>query len=208
MSLPKSVDAIVVDSSTFDLPTTVATPKPITFGSQVLTPGSSITVSSTVVSLGDDGKTAFANGTPVVVPPAETSQESEGSSGAAPVLTVGMSTYTAQSNRGFAIDSQTLVPGSTIAVDGTVVSLAATGGVAVMETSTEALTTPLSSSGNGGNVGGYVWSALGGTGVTATASIGSGGANDKPDIAAGTAEKLSGHGGVLIVALAVALWAL
>ena len=116
-------------------------------GSQTLTPGGVITVSSTTVSLASNRAYAVVG----------LKTQSLGIT-APPALKIGSQTITANSADDFIVGSQTLTPGGVVVVSGTTISLASGGTEAVVGTSTVGL-------------GPYIIAGLGGNG-TANASTG------------------------------------
>tara|TARA_R110002003_G_scaffold117_1_gene10355 strand:- start:13499 stop:15667 length:2169 start_codon:yes stop_codon:yes gene_type:complete len=88
-------------------------------GSSTLTPGGSVVVADTTISLAPGATALVINGrTTLLTPSAQPIITS------APLLTIGSQTYTAISGTTFVIGGQTLTPGGTITVDGTTISLA------------------------------------------------------------------------------------
>ena len=171
--------AVVVAGSTYPLSgdSDATTPPVLTFGtelvtadpsggfvigSQTLLPGGSITVSGAVLSL-------LPSATAIVI----TGSTFDLSSGNLPltpgVLTVGTNLVTANPSGAFVVDSKTLTPGDVITVAGTVISLESGGSVAVVGGQTEVLSTKLTGSSTV-NIGGLIWSALGGAPGGAAAS--------------------------------------
>ncbi|KAF2681583.1 hypothetical protein K458DRAFT_433400 [Lentithecium fluviatile CBS 122367] len=124
----------------------------VIIGTQTLQPGSAITVGGTTTTL-PNGQTTVTGGTELVLdpqgtqvivdrtstlnlPPAVPVQQT-----AAPVVvTVGDQTITAAPSGPIVIGTQTLLPGSTILVDGTTLSLAPSGSQLVVGSSTIPLT--------------------------------------------------------------------
>lgn len=109
----------------------------VVVGSQTLTPGApAITVGTLPVSLVPGGTAIVIGGsTSFIAPgPAATPQA------APPVLTIGQSTFTANAATQFFIaPGQTLTPGGTATVDGTVVSLGPSASIIVIGDSTQAV---------------------------------------------------------------------
>ena len=99
---------------------------------QTLSPNSVITVSGTTISLGPAGSTAVIEGSTQVL-------GSGPSITPAPhfVLTLGDTSFTANSNSDFIIAGQTLAPGGEITVSGTPIQLASDASAAVVGSSTE-----------------------------------------------------------------------
>lgn len=88
-------------------------------GSQILTPGGSVVVADTTISLAPGATALIINGqTSIITPPSQPVITN------APLLTIGSQTYTAISGTTFVIGGQTLTPGGVITVDGTTISLA------------------------------------------------------------------------------------
>ncbi|KAK4695047.1 hypothetical protein P7C71_g2627, partial [Lecanoromycetidae sp. Uapishka_2] len=105
-----------------------------TIAGQVLTPGGTITVSSTPIVEPTSGGVAIIGGS---------TQTLAGSlltpTAALPVLTFDGSTYTANTASQFIIAGQTLTPGGSINAFGTVISEPTSGGVAIIGGSTQTL---------------------------------------------------------------------
>ncbi|KAL8922142.1 MAG: hypothetical protein Q9208_005337 [Pyrenodesmia sp. 3 TL-2023] len=122
-------DKVIVDESTYDLPTAagaVKTPavNPITLPNGiVVTPGASaITVSEQIISVFPNGNGFVIDGSTVTIPAATTSAES--------IFTVAGQVFTAAPT-GFVINGTTVSPaGAAVTVSGTVVSLG-TGGLRI-----------------------------------------------------------------------------
>jgi len=108
-------------------------------GGQTLTRGGAITISGTKISYASEGTAVVINGV--------TQSLTRASPTSTPVLTVGGQTYTARVGSNFVIDGATLVPGGQITVDGTTISLAAAGTVAVVNAATETLSQGTAASG-------------------------------------------------------------
>jgi hypothetical protein len=87
-------------------------------GSSTLTPGGIITVSGTTISLAPGATAIVINGQTSSLTPSSSPITN------APLLTIGSNTFTATSGTAYIISGQTLVPGGTITVDGTTISLA------------------------------------------------------------------------------------
>ncbi|KAF2848433.1 hypothetical protein T440DRAFT_171846 [Plenodomus tracheiphilus IPT5] len=139
LSLAPSASFIVVDGVTSTLQNPAAaqiTAPPLTIGdsrfaplpgtgtsylifSMLLTPGGSIVVAGTTISLASGATALIVNGqTSYIGPQAQLIITN------APLLTVGSRTYTAVYGTTFIIDGKTLTPGGVITVDGTTISLA------------------------------------------------------------------------------------
>ena len=172
LSLLPSATAVVIAGSTYPLSgdSDATIPAVLTFGtelvtanpsnafvigSQTLLPGSSTTVSGTILSL-------LPSATAVVIA-GSTFGLSGGDHPLTPaVLTVGTNLVTANPSGAFVIGPETLTPGGAVTVAGTIISLGSGGSVAIVGGQTEMLsTTPTRSSTM--NIGGLIWSALGGT---------------------------------------------
>jgi hypothetical protein len=110
--VPTAVAVVTLGGTTYTADSTGR----VVIGGQTLAPGHAITVSGTVVSLPLGGAST----------PAPT---------AAAVVTLGGTTYTADSTGRFVIGGQTLAPGQVITVSGTVVSLPL-GGTSTLSSST------------------------------------------------------------------------
>jgi hypothetical protein len=94
-------------------------------GGQTLIPGQAVSFDGTSVSLASGGSAVVVNGV--------TQTLSSGSpTEAAAVLTIGGQTYTARSGASYVIGGQTLVAGSAVTVDGTIISLQSGGTAAVI----------------------------------------------------------------------------
>lgn len=102
---------------------------------QKLSPGGQIMVSSTPVSLAPSANFAVIGTSTQVLATHAAVQK-------AALLTFAGSTYTANAASQFVVAGQTLPPGGQITVSGTPLSLAPSGDLAVIGTSTELLTTP------------------------------------------------------------------
>lgn len=160
ISLPPGGTAFIIGSSTLHLYSAYTSNNPpapylLTLGSSVIsanaasafdidgqtfTPDDAITISDTLYSL-------LSGGTGIVIHSS----------------TYSFSKYdftlTGDSAGDLVLDSQTLIPGEITTVDGTVVLMASSGGIAIVGGQTKTLVT----STEAGGIGGYVWSALGGT---------------------------------------------
>lgn len=139
LSLDPSASFVVIDGQTSQLPNSAAAqitaapvltigngifrPLPGTgtsylIGSSTLTPGGSVVVADTTISLAEGATALIVNGkTSLILPSAQ------GVITNAPYLTVGSQTYTAISGTTFIISGQTLTPGGVITVDGTTIRL-------------------------------------------------------------------------------------
>lgn len=113
----------------------------VVVGSQTLTPGApAVTVGTLPVSLVPGGTALVVGGSTSFIPPgpAATPQAPP------PVLTIGSSTFTGNAATQFFIaPGQTLTPGGTATVDGTVVSLAPGASFIVIGDSTQAIQNPV-----------------------------------------------------------------
>ena len=135
ISLAPEPTAVFIGGSSFavnNVPAPTAAPS-ITFGGsvitasnsqfviegQTLTPGGAITVSGTAVSLGDSGSTLVVGSSTFAV-----------GGTMAPVFSVGDTEYTASAST-FVVQGQTLTPGGSVTIGGTVYSLQP-GGTAVV----------------------------------------------------------------------------
>lgn len=87
-------------------------------GSSTLTPGGSIVVVDTTISLALGATALIVNGKTSIITPSN-----QGVITKAPYLTVGSQTYTAISGTTFIINGQTLTPGGVITVNGTTIRL-------------------------------------------------------------------------------------
>ena len=94
--------------------------------STTLTPGGAITTSGTVISMGPSGVIVGSSTLPYIVLPSNGPTQTP-----EPVLTVGRTPYTALDGGSFIIDGQTLAPGGTITVSGSVIGLSPSGRPAV-----------------------------------------------------------------------------
>lgn len=109
-------------------------------GGQILTPGGTVTVSSTVISLASDQTDAVVGTRTEVLGPHPTGGLDSGPAVATRSnLTLGSQTLTSNSLGQYNIDGQTLTPGGAITVSGTMLSLAPNGSDVVVGTKTEAL---------------------------------------------------------------------
>ena len=155
ISLSPDKTTLIVGTSTGNLVPSITIPPALTIGSQTvtansqnqyliagqtLTPGGTITLSGTRISLSPD-KTALIIGTstenlsPTITKP--------------PTLTIGSQTITANSQNQYLIAGQTLTPGGVITVSGTRISLTPDETAVIVGTSTEALTTSSVGTGTG-----------------------------------------------------------
>ncbi|KAL2349944.1 hypothetical protein BJ546DRAFT_818385, partial [Cryomyces antarcticus] len=101
-------------------------------GGQTLTPGGMITVSGTTISLAPSAANIVVNGvTQTLASPATVT--------APPVLTIGGTTYTANTDTTYTIAGQTLTPGGVVTVSGTVISLTPSATAIVLNGVTSAL---------------------------------------------------------------------
>lgn len=137
IALGPSASFAVINGATETLsgPAALTTPPPLTIGNgvytaipgtgttyliggSVLTPGGIITVAGTTISLAPGATAVIVNGITSELLPTATITN-------APLLTIGMATYTALSGTGttFVIGGQTLTPGGIITVSGTTISL-------------------------------------------------------------------------------------
>lgn len=151
LSLAPSGAYVVVDGTT-QRPTPVATPAQ-TLGiggttytansasgfvvdGTTLTRGGSVVVDGTTVSLDASGGYVVVNGvTQSLSAPVATASP-------APTLVIGGTTYTANSASGFVIDGTTLTRGGSAVIDGTTVSLDASGAYVVVNGATQTLSAP------------------------------------------------------------------
>ena len=149
ISLSPSENALIIGSSTENLAaaaiTTPPSPPPVlTIGSQTitanslhqfliagstLTPGGSITVSGTLISLSPDEASLVVG----------TSTENLRTTAAPPAITIGSQTITANPADQYIVDRQTLTPGGVITVAGTRISLTPDETAVVVGSSTEVL---------------------------------------------------------------------
>lgn len=151
LSLAPSGSYIVVDGST-QRPTPIATPAPaLEIGGTVYTAnqasgfvvdgvtlirGGSVVVDGTIISLDASGGYAVVNGvTQSLSAPATNASP-------APTLEIGETTYTANKASGFVIDGEILTRGGSVVVDGTTVSLDASGGDVVVNGVTQTISAP------------------------------------------------------------------
>ena len=151
LSLAPSGAYIVVDGST-QRPTAVATAVPIldiggttytanqasgfVVDGATLTRGGSVVVDGTTVSLDASGGYAIVDGnTQSLSAPATNASP-------APILEIGGTTYTANQASDFVIDGTTLTRGGSVVVDGTTVSLDASGGDVVVNGVTQTISAP------------------------------------------------------------------
>lgn len=152
ISLNPSADVAVVGGSTQLLTTSAPSPNPAVIkfagstytanaasqfvvAGQTLTPGGQITVSSTPISLNPSADVAVVGGSTQFLAIATPSPN-------VAVMTFAGSTYTANAASQFVVAGQTLTPGGQITVSNTPLSLASSGNLAVIGTSTQLLTTP------------------------------------------------------------------
>ena len=220
LSLAPSGSFLVVDGATTTLatPATVAaahiTPPPLTIGNGVfkplsgtgttyqigttlLTPGGSVVVAGTTISLAAGATALVINGVttslaaqaqPVITNP--------------PLLTIGSQTYTAVGGSGttFIMGGQTLTPGGTITVDGTTIVL-----------SPQATELIYGSSGRSTSTALFPATTTGSTGTTSTASASEGqsGAQAAPtSTREGSASRMHRPGSVLAAAVGCLGWLL
>ena len=151
LSLAPSGSYIVVDGST-QRPTPIATPAPaLEIGGTVYTAnqasgfvvdgvtlirGGSVVVDGTIISLDASGGYAVVNGvTQSLSAPATNASP-------APTLEIGGTTYTANKASGFVIGGEILTRGGSVVVDGTTVSLDASGGDVVVNGVTQTISAP------------------------------------------------------------------
>jgi hypothetical protein len=151
LSLAPSGAYIVVDGTT-QRPTPVATPAPtlgiggttytansasaFVIDGENLTRGGSVVVDGTTVSLDASGGYVVVNGvTQSLSAPVATATP-------APTLDIGGTTYTANSASAFVIDGTTLTRGGSVVVDGTTVSLDASGAYVVVNGATQTISAP------------------------------------------------------------------
>ena len=106
---------------------------------QTLTPGGTITASSTVISMPEGTNFAVIGSSTQFLGTAS----AKPSTAEAPVLTLDGSTYTADASSDFVIASQTLIPGGIITVLGTPISLAQGAVDAVVGSSTQMLSSAI-----------------------------------------------------------------
>ena len=111
-------------------PFTVDSSSNLVFGTQTLIPGGFINVSNTPISL------AFSGGVVIVGSSTQTLGARPTTEVARPLLTLGGSTYTANSASAFVIGTESLLPGGAITILGTPISLPATASYVVQGTST------------------------------------------------------------------------
>ena len=121
-----------------------------TIDGQILVPGGKIIISGTAISLATDGASAIIGTStqmldPTITPP--------------PTVIVNGKIYTEDPGGLFIIDGQTLGPGGTVTISGTVIALASDGLHVVMDGSTQSIATQVS--GDPG-IGGLIFSGLGG----------------------------------------------
>lgn len=141
LSLASSGAFLVIDGSTTTLATPAGvaaaqiTPPPLTIGNGVfrplpgtgttyqigtalLTPGGSVVVAGTTISLAAGASALVVNGVTTALSP-----QTQPIVTNPPLLTIGSQTYTAASGTAFIIGGQTLTPGATITFDGTTIVL-------------------------------------------------------------------------------------
>ena len=120
---------------------------------QTLSPGGTITASSTAIALATGAAFAVIAGSTqsLVLDPAPTGP---------PTFTLNGSTYTAGTGSDFVIGSQTLTEGGVVTVAGTPISFASNGGDVVVGTSTEAV-----------KIGGLIMSGFGNGGASTTGPV-------------------------------------
>ena len=107
-----------------------------------LTRGGSVVVDGTTVSLDPSGGYAVVNGVTQTLPAPATTGFPATTASPAPTLEIGGTTYTADQSSGFVIDGTTLTRGGSVVVDGTTVSLDASGGDVVVNGVTQTMSTP------------------------------------------------------------------
>lgn len=162
----------------------------IIFGDgQTLLPGSTTVVDGTTLSLGVQGTQIVVGSSTIPLHPPEIT----GLRG--PEITIASSPctveYATALDGGIILENgKTLLPGSTIVIDGTTLSLESQGSVLVVGTATVSLNRPQLTQVRGvaavtttaapGGLGSYIWSGLGGGGTPiSTPPIYTGGANDR-----------------------------
>lgn len=131
-------------------------------GNQVLTPGGVIVVDGSTVSLDASDSTVYINGV------ASPLGGSNSFSTALPVLTIGGSTFVPEaigSAYGYEIGGQTLLPGESITVDGTVISLAS-GATALVVDGVTQWRVGVMTNAPDLTIGGTVYTDLSGPGTT------------------------------------------
>ena len=121
-----------------------------TINGQLLAPGGKITISGTAVSLATDGVSAIIGTSTQMLDPTMTPP---------PTVTVNGKIYTENPKGLFVIDGQTLSPGGTVTISGTVLSLADDGLSIVVDGSTQSIATQISGD---PSIGGLIFSGLGG----------------------------------------------
>jgi hypothetical protein len=104
-------------------------------GGQTLTVGGSVVVSGTTISLASKGGIAVVNG-------ATQTLATPGSKATPEIITINGQTISANQNSVSVVAGKTLTPGSSIVVSGTTISLASTGGIAVVNGVTQTLAHP------------------------------------------------------------------
>jgi hypothetical protein len=100
---------------------------------QTLAPGQIITVDGTTISLAPSASFVVVNGATSTVAPVVSQ----------PAITIGGSTFTANSGTGFVINGQTLGPNQVVTVDGTTVSLGPSASFVVVGGSTSTINNPV-----------------------------------------------------------------
>lgn len=169
ISLALGAKVVVIASQTQSLSSASITAEPVlTFGGstytanaasafmiagQTLSPGGTITASSTPISLAMGAAFAVIAGSTqsLALVPAPTGP---------PTFTFNGSTYTAGTGSDFVIGSQTLTEGGVVTVAGTPISFASNGGDVVVGASTEAV-----------NIGGLIMSGFGNGGASVTGPV-------------------------------------
>ena len=117
---------------------------------QTLTPGGSINVQGTPISLAPDGSQAVIASSTQNLAPTLTQAPTLS---VADIMTFNGQTYTADSTSAFTIDGQVLRPGASITVSGTPISLPTGGNEAIIGSSTQTLSsTTLTAGGQVGSV--------------------------------------------------------
>jgi hypothetical protein len=121
--------AIVIGSSTV-----VANSESVfVVNGQSVSAGGTVVVQGTTIAVGSAGSIAVINGVTqavqTVTPPAQ-------------VLSVNGQVITANPNSAFVVGGQTLTAGGSVVVSGTIIALASTGGIAVVNGATQTLTPP------------------------------------------------------------------
>ena len=129
----ESAPTLVVGGSTYHAHST----SQFVIGSQTLTPGGSIIVSGTTLSLDSGASIAMIDGSTKQLSPAIATPE--------PIITFAGSTYTGGASSDFFIAGQTLEKGGAITVNGVALSYDQKGTAIVIGTSTELLSTAIPS---------------------------------------------------------------